>query len=288
MAQATGKNLPSPRTSSQSTSGQTQNSFQDFFSQLATASGVGGSRGETSYVKLMDSIPTMSPEEIAAGIPVIDRQIDNTAQPEDRLAKADAANLLLFISWRTDGAKLLASEMDRLTSMLNDPSHLMSGPATLTLMSISESRPDLAIPILEAALKHPEVNNATSVGPGIALALFKIAPTNKQAVNDIVQYMRRPDLTDNQLIRTIVGMDSGPVLPDALTAQLVRCLDRPNEYVKIRALVGISRRSSPPGKDAARTRIQEMANDPRETAHVRRLAAEALEGPITEDPDTNS
>jgi hypothetical protein len=36
---------------------------------------------------------------------------------------------------------------------------------------------------------------------------------------------------------------------------------------------------------AARTRLQKMANDPRETAHVRRIAAEALEGQITENPD---
>jgi hypothetical protein len=112
-----------------------------------------------------------------------------------------------------------------------------------------------------------------------------MGPHDDDVTARVVQYMRRPDLTDKQLIDTIIGINSSPVIPDALTAELVRCLDRPNEHIKSRALVGIAR-SSPSAKDAAQTRVQKMANDPRETEHIRRLAAEALKGPITEDPDS--
>lgn len=260
------------------------NPFDDFFSKLATAQGVGGSRGETSYIKLMDSIEAMTPAEIAAGIPVIDRQIDSTAEPEDRLAKADAANLLMFISWRSDGAELLATQIDRLTSMLNDPTHLLSGPAVIALQHIALTRPDVSVPILEAALDKPGVNNSTSVGPGIATTLLRISPSNDEVLDHIVRYMRRQDLTDSQLVRTIVGIDGSPAIPDALTVELVRCLDRPNENVKSRALVGIAK-SSPAAKDAARPRVQRLIEDPRESAHTKRLAEEALRGRITENPE---
>ena len=171
--------------SSQSTpSSQTANAFEEFFSKLATAQGVGGSRGEAAYVKLMDSLGTMTPAEIAAGIPVIDRQIDSTTEPEDRLAKADAANLLMLISWRPDGPELLASQIGRLTSMLNDPAHLLSGPAAMALQHLGDREPDVVIPILEAALKAPEVNNKTRVGPGIAVILLRMAFLPPQQPSD--------------------------------------------------------------------------------------------------------
>ena len=265
---------------------QSINRFEDFFNNLAAAQGVGGSRGEAAYLKLADSLGAMTRSEVAAGIPIIDRQIDNTAESEDRLAKFDAANLLMFISWRPDGAELLASQIDRLTAMLNGPSHFLSGQAAMALQHIGDSRPDVVVTILEAALKDPEVNNPTGIGPGIAVILLRMAPRSEEATKNIVQYMQRPDLTDNQLISTIVGIDSSRFIPDAITTELVRCLDRSNQIIKGRALVGIAK-SSPAAKDAARVRMQRMVNDPGETAHIRRLAAEALEGQISENPDVD-
>ena len=276
--------LFSSRASCQSSRTGTANPFDIFFSELATAQGVGGSRGEASYIKLMNSIGAMTPAEISAGLPVIDQQVDSTAEPGDRLAKADAANLLMFISWRPDGAELLATQMDRLTSMLNAPSHLLSGAAVSALQHIGLTRPDVALPILESALDAPEVNNSTSVGPGISTTLLQIAPSNMEALSSIERYMRRSDLNDSQLIRILVGIDSRPSIPDVLAAELIRCLDRPNSEVKSRALVGIAK-SSPAAKDAARSRIQRLETDSSESAHIKRLATEALQGTITDNPD---
>ncbi len=264
-------------------SGEASNQFEVFFKNLAAAQGGGNSRGETSYMELVDSLGTMTPAEVSAGIPVIDHQLDDTTEPQD-LAKADAAMLLMFISWRPDGAQLLATQIDRLASMLNDPQHLLSGPAVTALQHIGGSRPDAVVPILESALKAPEANRPGGVGPGIATILLRMGPPSNQVVDDIVQYMRRTDLTETQLINTIVGIDSTRTIPDGIAAELVRCLDRPNEHIKSRARVGISRSSST-AKDAARARLQTMANDPNESAHARRLAAVALEGEITENPE---
>ncbi len=267
-------------------SDQAHDPFKALFDELATTQAVEGSRSEKAYIKLMDSIATLTPAEITKGIQIINLQLDSKAEPEDRLAKADAAYLLTLISWRPDGPQLLASEVDRLTFMLNDPSHLLSGPAAMALQHIGDSRPDVVVTILEAALKDPEVNNPTGIGPGIAVILLRMAPRSEEATKNIVQYMQRPDLTDNQLISTIVGIDSSRFIPDAITTELVRCLDRSNQIIKGRALVGIAK-SSPAAKDAARVRMQRMVNDPGETAHIRRLAAEALEGQISENPDVD-
>jgi hypothetical protein len=275
---------PSCTFSQPTPSAQTSNPFEVFFNSLAAMQGSGGGSGETGYIKLMDSVGAMAPAEIAAGIPIIDQQIDNKVEPQNRLAKFDAANLLVVISQRPDGPELLAPQINRLASMLNDPSHLLSGPALMTLKGIGRSRPDVVWPILEAALKAPEVNNATGLGPGIAITLLRTGPHGDDVTEHVAQYMRRSDLTDNQLLATIIGINNSPIIPDALTTELVRCLDRPNEHIKSRALVGIAR-SSPSAMGAIRMRVQKMANDPRETPHIRRIAAEALQGEITENPD---
>jgi hypothetical protein len=265
---------------------QSSNPFEDYFNRFAAAQEIGSSRSEDVYEKLAESIGAMTPKEIAAGISVIDRQIDNTAEPQNLPKKGQAAYLLRIIASRPDGPDLLASQMDRLASMLNDPSHVFSAPAAMALQMIGYRRPEVAWPILEAALEDPNVNNKTGVGPGIAVILLRMGPHGDDVTEHVAQYMRRPDLTEDQLLQTIIGIDSSPTVPDILTAELVRCLDRSNEHIKIRALVGIAR-SGPSAKDAARTRVQMMANDPRETTHVRRLAAAALEGEITENPESD-
>ena len=78
-----------------------------------------GSRGERAYIKLMDSIATLTLAEIAKYIQAINLQLDSKSETQDRLAKADAAYLLTLISWRPDGPQLLTSEIDRLAFMLN-------------------------------------------------------------------------------------------------------------------------------------------------------------------------
>lgn len=88
----------------------------------------------------------------------------------------------------------------------------------------------------------------------------------------------------NQLVDTLVGIDSSPFIPRAITVELVHDLERPNVNVKSRALIGIAH-SDPTAKDAARSRVQKMAADPGETAHVRQLAAETIMGKITENPN---
>ena len=259
-------------------------SFQSYFDSLATAPGVGGSRGEAGYLKLTDAIPTMTPSEISWGLRIIDRQIDGQATPHDNLAIASAAFMLWVVSTRQDGPDLLADETARLTSMLNDPSYFLSGSALLALSNIARRQPGAVVTIFEGALKEPEVNNSTGVGPGIATTLVRMSPSNEGAVTEVAKYMRRPDLTDKNLIDTIIGITNSPVIPDVLASEFVRCLDRPNDRVKIRALIGISK-SSQSARDLARARIQRMSSDPAETEHVKRIAAEALEGRVTEDPE---
>lgn len=269
-----------PMVSQSKVPGQDSDPFEDFFQNTA----FGNHTYDTAFMKLVDSVGTMPPAEITNGIAAIDGQLDNTTKPENSPARACAALLLMYISWRPDGAELLASQMGRLTSMLNEPSHLRSSPAAQAFQHIGITRSTVVAPILEAALKQPEVNNATSVGPGIAVILLRMVPHDDEATQDIVEYMRRADLTDNQLISTIVGIESSPVKPDSLIGEVVRCLDRPDEHVKIRALMTIYQ-SSPSAREAARTRIQKMANDPNETARIGRLAAEVLDGNVTENPE---
>jgi hypothetical protein len=265
---------------------QSSNLFEDYFKVLAVEQDFGSDRSWDAYEKIAKSIGTMTPVEITKGISVIDQQIDNTSEGQRPWTKAQAVYLLGIIGRRPDGPELLALQMDRLAAMLNNPSHLLSAQAVMVLQAIGYRRPDVVWPILEAALEAPEVNNTTGIGPGIAVILLRMGPHGDDVTKHVAQYMRRPDLTEQQLLSTIIGIDSSSFIGDILATELVRSLDFPSEHVKNRALVGLSR-SSPSAMDVARARVQKMANDPRETAHIRRLAAAALEGEITEAPDTD-
>jgi hypothetical protein len=259
-------------------------SFQGYFNSLSNAPRVRGSKDEADYLNLIDAIATMSPSEISLGLPVLDRRIDNHLAPTDSRARYNAAMMLYAVSARPDGSDLLALETTRLASMLNDPGHLLSGPALMTLTNIGIRRTNTIVPILADSLKRPDVNNSTGVGPGIATALERMAPNSGEALGEIAQYMRRPDLTDKNLIDTIIGITSGPAIPDVLAAEFVRCLDRPNDRIKERALIGLSK-SSRGARDLARPRIQRMSSDSAETEQVKHIATEALEGRVTEDPE---
>jgi hypothetical protein len=130
-----------------------QNPIEDFFNDLATAHDDGENWANAAYGKLTGSIRAMTPTQIAAGIPIIDRQLDNTAESADRQAKEYAANLFIFIGERPDGLELLTSQIDRLASMLiDDPYHSLDGVAVTALQTVYRDRPDLLVPIFEAPL----------------------------------------------------------------------------------------------------------------------------------------
>jgi hypothetical protein len=271
--------------SRQSVASKNDNPFEAYFNRLAaTPDDAGTASVEVDLEKLQESIGTMTQSEIAVGISVIDRQIDNTSEHQNPWAKRHAVWLLSFIAGRPDGADLLASQIDRLTLMLNDPAHQLTNAAVLALQAISFRQPAVVCPIFEAALDDPNVNNATGIGPVIAVMLLRMVPHDDDVMQHVVKYMRRSDLTETQLLSLIMGINGGTAIPDIFATELVRCLDVPNEHIKSRALVGLAR-SSPAAKKAAQARIQKMANDPKETAHVRKIAADALKGEITYDPN---
>ncbi len=259
----------------QSASGEGVNSFAEYFTEVAASQNPASSGREPAYEKLLASIERMKQSELIAGISIIDNQIDKAAQPDNLWATADALGLLRAIAFRPDGPELLASQSNRLSVMLNDPSHQLSALALSVFQMIGYKQPDSVWPILEAALDNPEVNNKSSIGPGIATILLFMGPHGDAVTEHVVQYMHRTDLTDSQLAETIEGINRSPVIPAILTIELVRSLDRPNDQVKTLALAGIAR-STPAAREATRTRVQKMANDPNETSRIRQMAAKAL------------
>lgn len=263
-----------------------QNPIEDFFSALASGRFVGEYADNTAFGKLTVAIAAMTPAQIAMGIPVIDRVLDNTVESADQpefsrhYAKDYAASLFTFIGRRPDGRELLASQIDRLASMLNDP--YFNSSAANALETIYRDQPELLVPIFEAPLRAPEVAHPGGIGiaPVLAALLLYMHLRGDEAINEVARYIGRPELADDELLYTIKAIDQLQVIPDKLTPQLVRSLDRPNEQIKIQALIGIAK-SNPSAKDLARTRMEKMANDAAETADVRRLAARALVGEIT-------
>lgn len=248
--------------------------FKALFDELHRTRGVEGERGEKEYLAIMDSITSMSPQMVAEGLLIIDSQLDHPSTPPDDVEQGDATMLLMSMSKRPDGATLLANEYGRLAAILNNPTHRLSGAALYALYYLSLSRGDKTLPILEAALRAPEVNNPSGIGPGIVAMLLRINVT-PEITDSVTQYMRRPDLNDQQMLDVIIGIDNSPVVPDALSPALVRALDRASENVKMQAMTGIVR-TSKRAQEAARPRLQAMGIDPRETENIRKAARETV------------
>lgn len=262
---------------------QTSGPFEEYFQVLSDEKDFGSDRSWQALERLEAAVPKMTAPDVRHGIEVIDAVLDSTDPSQKPWTKLQATLLLRPIAFRDDGPELLSSQLARLESMLNDPAHLLSAQALLVLQTIGYRRPPLIWPILEAALRGSEVNNRTGVGPGIATILLFMGPHGDDVTEHVAEYMRRPDITDDQLSTTILGINNSPVIPALLTGELVRCLDRPNEQVKTHALEGIAR-STPEAKAAARVRLQKMANDSQETPNVRRMAADVLEKQAIETP----
>ncbi len=259
-------------------------SFEEYFKLLTAERNF--DKSFPKFEALVQSTQTMTTAELVQGLAVIDRKIDaEPSEPNDYYLKNQAVFLLGYIGARPDISELIATQMGRLASMLIDPSHRFTPPAFHALQLIGYRYPQLVIPILEDALENPEANNKTGPGSGVSALLLRLAPRDQDAAARVVLYMHRPDMTDEHLLDTIVGIDSGPI-PDAVAAELVRCLDRPNDLIKSHALIGISK-SSPAAKEAAKSRIELMASDAHETAHIKHLAQIALAGKIAGNPNAD-
>ena len=134
-------------------------------------------------------------------------------------------------------------------------------------------------PILEDALKDPDINRSAIGGAGIAGILLFIPPRTHEMMTQLMAYMQRPDLTDRDRLGLIQcmspGIDRGAITDSGVLNVLVSYLDRPDDLVKAAALALIEK-GGPVAKDAARSRVARMASDPKESPEVRQSAAAVL------------
>ena len=231
-------------------------------------------------------IPKMTPYELEATVSIIDAAIDRSRKSHDRSGVRVFAGLFLFyISSQPDGPKLMAAEMSRLSELCSDPLLLYGSVFMFGSAAMQTTYPELRGPRMLEAIKQPDANSPDGRGPAYATILF-LHPRDPDLTQEVLTYMRRPDLTGQKLLDFLTGIRATSSMPDNIVEQLVYFLNDPDPAIRLAALADISI-----GGIAERGRLrpilQRLIDDPTQSQAFRSLAVQVLrtDGPVMDAID---
>lgn len=255
---------------------QASNAFTTYFNKTSSQGQAYSKQQAEEEERLLELIPTMSEDEVSVGIAAIDQKLDEASDPnKPSNQKEAAAYWFRWIASRPDGWKLLSSQLSRLTAMMKGPNELFGLYALQTFQMLSMWQPNAVKEILEDALQDPAINKSAVGGAGVATFLLWTGRDHDETTAHVVEYMQRPELTDTQMVNVIRGITQTGYMTPGLINELIRNLDRKDDLVKASALALIEKGGAP-AREAAQSRLQRMANDPKESAAIRQSATSIL------------
>jgi hypothetical protein len=262
-------------------SAQTAQSVAEFFSQLSS---IGEGTPVPSYdelLRVVDHIDRDEPGRLRAALPDALRALTSRRLPVARYA----ALALTAIARRPDSATLVSPFLEGLGTTLGGPGDQRVKAALIeVIVGLRPAPPPEATAILISYLnaeRDPTLQVAAVYG------LTRVAPGDARVVEAIVQVARGPLGANDKagLLRQLAN----PKLDDPRLAKVILdALSDPEERVKIEAIQAIRRNGNSAVLSQARAKLQQLGDDPAQTAAVRQRAAELLlnveEAPLPVDP----
>jgi len=199
-----------------------------------------------------------------------------------------AAGFLLGIAMRPDGAKLLSSDSEQIAPLLLDRNSDIQNAAIAIVdyvIASPETNRERYLSAMHSALQRRETPQ--DVALKIAGPLLIYGSGQADAVQSVLDFIQRPDLTPSTRSELIHSLSSLSGLPQAVNQALVKQLEDPSAEVRIAALVAYAD-STTEFHALAKNRVDQMANDTREDPRVRQLAIEAAAGKTHLDPNIGS
>jgi hypothetical protein len=256
----------------------------DLFLDRVSAHPVGDQMEETQFAELYMALNSDQPAEVQKVIPAVLRYA-HTGNLEQ--VRAYALTFLLSIAGRPDGANLLSSKSEQIASLISDDNAMIQASVVSTA---------------EILMMQPATNNKPYVAALTAAVLNKRTPqdvvaermihflmiygrSDPAAVNSILAFLHRDDLTSSTRSDLLRELSAVPGLPEKVKQYLIERLDDPAPSVRAAAVIAFA---DDHGEfhSLAKSRVEKIAGDPIENPGLRELAKKALAGQsFAWDPD---
>ena len=200
--------------------------------------------------------------------------------------RAHALGFLLAITARPDGADLLSSKSEEISSLLSDvdPNIQTSIAGTIDILMMqpaTNTKPYVVA--LTAAIQDRRTPQDVIVERMIP-PLLTYGRDDPRVAAAALAFVHRGDLTASTRSALVNTLSSVPDLPEGVNRYLVERLDDSDPHVRGVAVVAYPD-STTAYHAAAKGRVERMATDPREDPRVRELAKEAIEGKTSSNPN---
>jgi hypothetical protein len=200
-------------------------------------------------------------------------------------ARKYAVLFLTGIAMRSDGADLLSSSSEQVSSLILDrDSGIQRGAVAVTGWVIAKAGANQQryLSAMEAAMQRaqtPQDLDVQMVSP-----LLTFGSGDPHASESVLDFMHRNDLTISTRSDVVHSLGDIPGLPKEINQALVKELDDADPTVRVAAVVTFADSTSA-FHTLAKDRVESMANDPQENTQVRELAKEAIAGKTHLDPN---
>ena len=254
----------------------------DRFLAGVSARPVGDQVEQDQFLKADMALNAAPPAEVQRELPSI---LQYALSGNEVHVREYAVGFLTAIAIRPDGANLLSSDSEGISSLLVDSSPgIQNGAAAITdwLIGKPGTNNQPYISAMQAAIQKPQTPQLAGVN--MVIPLLKLAPAHSGAVASVLEFMHRKDLTVWTRTELVHEMGVEPGLPEEVTQTLVKDLDDPDPWVRAAAVAAFSD-STTEYRTLAKNRIERMATDPQEDPDVRELAKEAIAGKTNLSPN---
>ena len=225
--------------------------------------------------KADEALNAASPVQIRAELPTL---LKYTHSGNEIRTRGYATMFLMVIAMRPDGADLLSSAADEISSLIVDSnSGLQKVAVVITDWVISKPQTNKQ-PYLAALLTGIQ-NQQTpqNVVVEMIAPLLSYNPGDPSSVKSVLLFLHRSDLTESTRIDIVHDLADERSFPREVREALVDRLDDPSLRVRAAAVIAFSNQLL--GYDPlARNRVEAIAKDRKENPRLRALAKEALAG----------
>lgn len=226
--------------------------------------------------EIYQTLITAPPAEVERVIPAVLRY----ARPGNQVnVRAYALRFLLAITARPDGANLLSSRSEEISSLIADDNAVIQASVVSTA---------------EILMMQPATNNKSYVAALTAAVLNKTTPQDvvaermirflmtygrrdRDAVNSVLAFLHRDDLTSSTRSDLVGELSEVPGLPEEVNQYLLERLNDPAPSVRAAAVIAFAD-STTEFHFLAKSRVEKIAGDSNENSGLRELAKKALAG----------
>ena len=256
----------------------------DRFLDSVSAHPVGDQVERDQSAEAYQALNTASPAEAQRVLPIL---LHYTRIGNEVHAREYAAGFLIGIAMRPDGADLLSSKSEEISSLIVDADPVIQGAGvaiTPFLIAKAGTTKQVYMTALEAGIQKtqtPQDRGLDMVGLLLGLSYGSSDPGTLKPVLD---FMHRDDLTANTRRELVHRLGTANGLPEPVNQSLLKELDDPDPTVRVAAVVAFAD-STTRFHALAKDRVEKMASDPGENPKIRELAKEAIAGKTGLNPN---